>query len=357
MSLRDLLIVGAIVLLGGFAAADAVFSDGGPPPSRPVSDAPSATVETSPLERRGRERFARTRAPGSVVFLDGTRCRVRQVVAASGDELPLPEVETACDLWAPPRGVRVAYRAGPVVGESVPFRFLDLNHPREELGGFRALFGRISWSADGQRAAWCESRLRGFDYDVGRELTRTDGCPLEYSAGGEPLFVDGARVFSSGGQVLRATGPVWAVHRGADDSLAVLVDGDRVERYDRGRLVGTRPLRRGVGAARISFARDNCALLAVRAGIVALVDLGCFRGRDAVTTVSPDNCVNRAFATKSECARYPTPRAFEGSAAAWSPDGEWIAVAEPRALAFHRVVGRYRVVRWPAEPRAVAWLG
>jgi WD40-like Beta Propeller Repeat len=357
MSLRDLLIVGAIVLLAGLAAADALVRGGGNASTQAVSGARSATFDESPLERRRRERFARTRAPGSVLFLDGPTCRLRQVVAASGAELPLPEVETGCELWAPPRGVRVAYRIGPSVSESIPFRFLDLNHVREDLGGFRALFGRISWSADGQRAAWCESRARGFDYDVGRELRRTRGCPRAYAADGEPLFVQGARVLSSRRELLRATGPVWALHRGDDGSFAVLVAGNRVERYERGRLVGARPLRLGVGAARISFARDNCALLAVRGGIVALVDLGCFRGRDAVTTVSPDNCVNRAFATKSECARYPTPRAFEGSAAAWSPDGQWIAVAEPRALAFHRVVGRYTVVRWRAHPRAVAWLG
>lgn len=356
MGFRDLLIVGAIVLLGGFAAADALLNGGGSRPAETVSDAPTATGETTSPEPRRRERFPRTRAPGSLVFLDGPDCRLRQAVASSGDELPLPPIESACELWAPGRGVRIAYRVGPVVGESVPFRFLDLNHPRDDLGGFRALFGRMAWSDDGRRAAWCESVERGFDYDIGRSLARVRGCPRAYSAQNDPLTVDRNRVLSPGAPVLEATGTVSEVHRAADGSLTVLVDGDRVERYVRGRRVGTRVFRSSLRSARISFSEDGCALLAARAGVVALVDLGCFRGRDAVTTVSPDNCVNRATATKSECARYPAPRVFEGAAAAWSPDGNWIAVAEPRAVAFHRVVGRYAVVRWPAEPRALAWL-
>ena len=357
MSLRDFLIVGALVLLGGFAAADALLNDAPPESSRALTDAPATTADTGPPERRGRELFPRTRAPGSIVFLDGRDCRLRQVVPSSGDELPLPEIKTACDLSAPPRGVVVAYRAGPRSGESLPYRFVDLNHPRRELGGYRALFGAIAWSPDGRRAAWCASREQGFDYDVGRELRQTRGCPREYGHDGEPLVVQGERVLSGGRVVVRAGGSVWEVHRGDDGSLAVLVDGNRVERYEGGDLVASHPLARGVSAARISFSRDNCALLAARSGVVALVDLGCFRGRGSVTTVSPDNCVDRSNATKSDCARYPAPRAFQGFAGAWSPDGAWVAVPEPDALAFHRVVGRYTVIRWPGSPRAVAWLG
>ena len=357
MRIRDLLIVGAIVLLAGFAAADALLDGGPTPPSEAVSRTRAEPDETRGRERPERERFPRTRAPGTIVFLDGRDCRVRQVVAGSGDELPLPEIGTACELWAPPRGVRVAIAVGPAGRDSVPFRFLDLNHPLEELGGSQAFIGRIVWNGDGRRAAWCRSLARGFDYDVGGELRRVQGCPSEYSAADEPLFVQGARVVSAAGEVLKATGAVTAVHRGEDGSLAVLVDGNRVERYEGGRLVAAHPVQRSIAAARLTFSRDNCALLAARAGVVAVVDLGCFRGRDAVTTVSPDNCVDRASAATLECARSPAPRAFEGSEAAWSPDGAWVAVAEPRAIAFHRVVGRYAVIRWPAQPRAVAWLG
>jgi hypothetical protein len=76
-----------------------------------------------------------------------------------------------------------------------------------------------------------------------------------------------------------------------------------------------------------------------------------------VVTVSTDNCINRREGPNAKCARYPAPRTFEGSAAAWSPDGRWLVVAEPTAISFHRLVGGYRVVRWPAQAADLAWVG
>jgi hypothetical protein len=362
LKLRDVLIVGGILLLAGVAAADSLLRDDSP---GPTADAPSRTTTRAGRDPiLGRERFPPTRAPGSVVFLEGDACVVRQVVASSGDELPLEKIATGCALWAPPRGVRIAYQVGSGVGDWVHFRFLDLNHPQADLGASEALLGRIAWSSDGQRAAWCvrtDDGASGVDVEVGsREgFRRTSGCPREYTDDGEPVYVSGRRVFARDRRepLFDAGGPVWLVHRGTDGSYGVFADGRRLERYEDGRLRETRLVRPSVAGSTLSFAPDNCAVLANREGVVAVIDLGCFRGADAVTTVSPDNCVDRAEATKSECARYPAPRAFEGTAAAWSPDGEWIAVAEANALAFHRLVGRYAVVRWPAEPRAVAWLG
>lgn len=81
------------------------------------------------------------------------------------------------------------------------------------------------------------------------------------------------------------------------------------------------------------LAPDNCAALVVHAELVALLDLGCFAGEDT------------------------EPRPFVGHAAAWSPDGDWIAVAEGQTVAFHRVVGKSRFVRWNVEARDLAWLG
>jgi hypothetical protein len=356
LKLRDLLIVGAIVLLAGLAAFDALVGDGDP------DGAGSATGEASQTDTGevGRpDRFEPIRAPGSLVFLDGSRCQIRQVVTSSGDELPLEPIETACELWAPPRGVRIAYRVGGTVAEAVPFRFRDLNHPRVDLGGYRAQFGAIAWSPDGQRAAWCESARLGFDFAISTAgvPVPTDGCPREYTEDGRPIVLSGRRAMADGEALLTATGRIGLLHRGVDGSYSTLVDGNRFERYEGSRLREVRPVRPSVAGASLSLSPDNCALLANREGVVALVDLGCFRGGNGVTTVSPDNCVDRDEAVKSECARYPAPRAFLGTAAAWSPDGEWIAVAEENAVAFHRVVGRYTVIRWPSEPRAVAWIG
>ena len=104
------------------------------------------------------------------------------------------------------------------------------------------------------------------------------------------------------------------------------------------------------------LAPDNCAALVVHDEAVELIDVGCFGGREGFTNISPDNCINRRSVTIARCARFRAPRTFVGSSATWSPDGSWIAVAERRTIAFHKVVGRYDVVRWDVEARALAWL-
>jgi hypothetical protein len=40
----------------------------------------------------------------------------------------------------------------------------------------------------------------------------------------------------------------------------------------------------------------------------------------------------------------------------WSPDGEWIVVAEADAVVFHRVVGGEASVRWNVVAGQLAWL-
>ena len=78
------------------------------------------------------------------------------------------------------------------------------------------------------------------------------------------------------------------------------------------------------------LAPDNCAALSVSGDVVRLIDLGCFQGR--------------------------APRTFKGVYADWSPNGKWIAVAEPDAVVFHRVVGREASVRWDVVAGQLAWL-
>jgi hypothetical protein len=122
----------------------------------------------------------------------------------------------------------------------------------------------------------------------------------------------------------------WDVAAGTDGSLALLVDGQRLDRYEDGQLVSSTYTPAGpVGNP--ALAPDNCAALSVVSGAVQLIDLGCFPG-DA-------------------------PRTFPGVYAAWSPDGEWIAVAESDAVAFHRVVGPETTVRWDMAVGQLAWIG
>ena len=149
---------------------------------------------------------------------------------------------------------------------------------------------------------------------------------------------DRQEIVVGGRPLLRARGPVWHLAWGVDGSLAVLVEGGRVDRYEGGRLVGTasvttpsndRPPSRSWPTL-ADLAPDNCAALSVSGDVVRLIDLGCFQGR--------------------------APRTFKGVYADWSPNGKWIAVAEPDAVVFHRVVGREASVRWDVVAGQLAWL-
>jgi hypothetical protein len=146
--------------------------------------------------------------------------------------------------------------------------------------------------------------------------------------------VNGRQEIVVGGRpLLRARRPVWQFAWGVDGSLAVLVEGCQVDRYEGGRLVGTTsvPLTYClVGDISSALAPDNCAALGVAGDVVHLDDLGCFQGQ--------------------------APRWFKGLYADWSPNGKWIAVAEPDAIVFHRVVGGEASVRLDLVAGQLAWL-
>jgi hypothetical protein len=111
------------------------------------------------------------------------------------------------------------------------------------------------------------------------------------------------------------------------------VEGCRVDRYEGGRLVGAASVsvqRSTPYCPSLDLAPDNCAALSVAGDVVRLVDLGCFQGR--------------------------APQTFHGLYADWSPNGKWIAVAEPDAVVFHRVVGGEASVRWNVVAGQLAWL-
>ena len=353
---RDLAIVGAVLVLAGFAVADALRG-GASRPTPEARDPTGGTTPTTPEDAEPvRDRFAEIQLGGTVVFTADDDCRLREVSVATGVEFPLPRLETNCRLWAPPTTDRIAYGVGGSIGEAVPFSFLDLNHSGRQLGTFRALRGFIAWSRDGQRAAWCDEERRGFEYELARDVRRLGECPLAYSPDGRVVHSDGRRLLAGDDVVHVASGHVDLAAWGRDGSLAVLVEGRALERWEGGRRTNAVLLPPRLTGRPPLLAPDNCAaLLTIPGGQVHLVELGCFRGRNSYTNVSPDNCLNRRKATTSKCARFRSPRTFPGTAAAWSPDGSWIAVVEFNAIAFHRVVGRYDVVRWDVEARELIW--
>lgn len=310
-----------MLLLVGVAAADALRGSG------LIRAGPETPAVPAPKKRSEPARFPPVRAEGSLVFTDAEDCRIREVVLSGGTEFPLPRLTGSCDLWVPPFGARIAYAVGPAFRDAMLFHLFDLNHPDEDLGGGYALDGSLTWSLDGQRVAWCGLSRKGIDFEFYGKVRRLDECPSAYTHGGEVAYVHGDRVVAGRRTVLRASAPVSHVAFGYDGSIAV-VAGDRLERYDGGELRHARELPPAFARARPTLSPDNCAALFPHEQTIVLLDVGCFRGDDQM---------------------------YEGTDADWSPDGEWVVVAERDAIAFHHVVGKREEVRWATVAADLGW--
>lgn len=354
---RDLAIVAALVALGAAALTDALRNrttdeaQDGRAATATTTDEREASATTAEEAQDGQTpttttdedeawRLPSGAASGLLAFTAPSGCELRAIDIRSGRMLDLPRLETSCELYAPRVGSRVAYstlhyEGGPMRSFSV----LDLAHPRASFGDYEGHW--IAWSPDGSTLAWCDTLRSGFEL-VGRQRPkRVDQCPSGPSAydpsGALASVNDRQEIVVGGRPLLRARRPVWHFAWGVDGSLAVLVEGGRVDRYEGGRLVGTasvpivpdRPIT-FLGDLPADLAPDNCAALSVSGDVVRLVDLGCFQG--------------------------PAPQTFRGVYADWSPDGKWIVVAEPDAVAFHRVVGGEASVRWDVAAGQLAWL-
>jgi hypothetical protein len=278
-------------------------------------------------------------ASGLLAFTAPGGCELRAIDIRSGRMLDLPRLETSCGLYAPRVGSRVAYRTlDDEGGATRRFSVLDLENPRASFGEYVGLFP-IAWGPDGSTLAWCDTYRSGFELAGGQRPKRLHHCPRAYDPQGVTASVNDRQEIVVGGRpLLRARRPVWHLAWGVDGSVAVLVEGGRVDRYEGGRLMGAASVPTPTPDRPITFladvladlAPDNCAALSVSGDVVRLIDLGCFQGR--------------------------APRWFEGVYADWSPDGEWIVVAEPDAVVFHRVVGGEASVRWNVVAGQLAWL-
>lgn len=342
---RDLALVVAVLALGGVALGDAVrhaTRNGGPATASARSGkrkAPTFTLPGYP-------------APGRIVFTHPGACELRVFDIRAGRFADVPRRPTSCSLSAPRVGKLVAYGVpGEGGGASWHFSLRDLEHPRTSFREYETITP-IAWSPDGSKLAWCDTPRSGFELLRGRRAKRLHHCPRGYEPSGVTAFANERQQIPVDGRpLLKARGFVAGLVWGVDGSLGVVVGGrrlhrklggrmvdfvgpPRIDRYEDGRLAGAaslpsspaQPFSIGGG-----LAPDNCAALAVGERVVRVVDLGCFRGQ--------------------------APRTFRGVWAAWSPNGEWIAVAEPDAVVFHRVVGPEATVRWNVVVGQFAWVG
>ena len=332
---RDLLILAAVLLVGGFALADALRSDETRIEARPPTTNPDEQATTTAPEDEddelGRALFpAVTGAPGSVVLTQAGSCAVREFDLPTGIELPNVVERSTCQLWAALVTFKVAVGIAEPVGDAVPFRFIDLGRRGRDLGSSEAAFGVLIWSDDGSRAAWCNGRLEGIDLELGGGRRRLDGCPAAYTPGGEIVYARGDRLYVEDRPDLQASGGITLVHYGNDLSVAVVVEGRRIERYLDGELTDALDLPERFEGRSPELSPDNCSAAFRSGDRIRILDVGC-------SSLGPQGSL------------------FPGHAASWSPDGGWIAIGGATELTFHNLAGARDSVTWPVGAVEVVW--
>jgi hypothetical protein len=335
---RDLLILAAVALVAGLAVADSLRSGGGERlEARPTTTEPAEPTTTTTAvddgEELGRSIFpAVSGAPGSIVLAETGSCAIREFDLPTGIELPNVVERSTCQLWAAPVTAKVAVGVGEPRGDAVPFRFLDLGRPNRDLGSSEAAFGFLIWSDDGQRAAWCNARLVGIDLELAGPRRRLPECPAAYTPDGRVAFAHGDQLIVQGRPVLQASGGITHVHYAPDGgSVAVVVEGRRIERYEGRRLVHAFDFPARYEGRLPELSPDNC-MAAFRAGErVRIFDLGC-----------------------SPLERGGT--LFPGQTVAWSPDSRWLAVGGPTEVTFYDLLDRAaQPVVWPVGAAKIVW--
>jgi hypothetical protein len=332
---RDLLILGAVLLVAGFAVADALRGEGSSAPRSTESELTttrSVITESEPPPGLGQTSFPQVPgAGGSVVFTQTGSCPVREVDLPSGLEQRNLIERSSCDLWAPLVTFRIAVGLGEAqADDTVPFRLVDLIQPDRDLGSYEALFGFVIFSDDGQRVAWCGRSRTGFDLELGENRARRlPACPAAYTPEEEIAFAEGDRLVVAGRTVLRASGAITFVHYGQDGSIGLVVESARIERWQNGRRRQSFELPERLRGRTPVLSPDNCAAL-IRAGDnMRLLDVGC----------SP----------------FGTGTALPGTSGAWSPNGEWVVTAAPQNITFVPMRGQGNLVRWPVGAVDIVW--
>jgi hypothetical protein len=328
---RDLAIVAAVLVLGGFALADALRGDPSPTSEPPP---PATTARTVPVPALDANQPAIQSASGALVYTDlrGKDCRLGAYTIAAGSAFQLPPISTNCHVWAPLRTSQVAYGLPTSAGDATTsFRLIDLAHPERELGArFETSTHTVEWAYDGQRLGWCDQGGQGIDYDPQGLARRVAGCPVGYTPDDRPMFVNKAGHLQTGKAVVyRGIGQVTGAHWGDDGSLAVYLDWGRVVRIAGDGSSHETRLDAEASGRPLGFAPNNCAALSVDGVTVRILDLGCFAAGDL---------------------------SFPGTNAAWSPDGAWIAIARPTQVLFQRLLGGDESATWEIHAGDLAWL-
>jgi WD40-like Beta Propeller Repeat len=325
---RDLAILAAVVLLGALALADSL-RDRGTGSAEPPSPTAREGADASGSPADAPSDWPVGRLQGALIFTNGGDCRVRVIGLVDGRERPSGRLQGSCRLWAAPAGERIAYsvRGGNSELAQRWFTIVDLAEGGHNLGTFKNLVGDVLWSPDAQRVAWCVFGTGG-----GRELEvgsvrprRLSRCPLAYDPDGRLVFAQGNSLVSEDGRsVVVEDEPIVRADWGEDESLLVVLAGGTVRRYDPDGGVGAITL---VADREILPSPDNCAVLFEELDRFNILDVGCYEG---------------------------PAESFRARAAAWSPDGRWVAISEDTRIRLEEIGGA-QVFVWPARAIELYW--
>jgi hypothetical protein len=355
------------VLLGVAAIAvaavvDAIRSD--------RTNAASPTAETDPSTEPEADELAGPHAPpggalpGRLVVVTGEECRV-QVVDLAGPTLGAEGPPTDCGLWLSPDGELAAVSRPWERGTPGPYAeiaLVRLGDPPEHVRDVGLAAGEVSWSPDGSRIALCGTRSRTVVRDVaGTTESEIPGCEPRFVPDGS-LLTSPARAF--GDELLRdgqvELGPldllrgfdaavtgdldVLAYDETGDGLLAVSVVrleplGSRavLELWQDGELSAAveLPRRFGVGSRRLGqYLRFSPT------GDVLAV--GPSAARDSMIFVD--------LRLRRPSLELDYQRAF-----AWSPDGQWLAVALEDEIVVYSTNSSEPVYRLPLAVSALGW--
>ena len=302
--------------------------------------------------------------PGMLVVVTGDGCRLR-VIDFAGPTLGAEGPRTDCGLWLSPDGALAAVSKPWVSGTPGPYSRIALARladPPEHVRDLGLAAGEVAWSPDATQVALCGTRSRTMVYEAaGGAENEVVGCGPRFvpdgslltspaTAFGDQLFRDGEveldaldllRGFDASG-----TGDldVLAYDETEDGLLAVSVLrleplGSRavLELWQEGTMVAgvELPRRFGVGSRRfgeyLRFSPTGTSLA-----------VGPSAARDSMTFV--DMRLRRPSLELSY------QRAF-----AWSPDGQWLAVAIDDEIVIYSTNSSEAVYRLPLAVAALGW--